>query len=445
MSLFLLSSRQLEASPQMTIIYDLEDIVRETCGAQLLLPQPRSLKRQDLTQPSFFSGIATKFLRRTVGEYHPLGVESHVPVGCSPAPQPPISPKTSSKNLPKTLPKTLMVFALNGAGLGLLSALPRWRQDFDLVVAYVLDCWILESYPAAARQIDHLFVPYPELKDQVQAHLNIPVSVLPIGFDVLNRGCGESDRPIDVMSYGRVSRQYHQALSAAIAQPNSALFYYRHQPEAAQWLPQESYGANRFDYQHRLQLNQMLRHTKLALAFENLYTSRMTQASGSHIIQRLSASILTTRWFECTASGCVVVGKRPLSSLVQRYLNWPNATLELPDDPSEGLGLIQEWLSQPEWLRSIQARNYCESLRRNDWRLRLRDLFQQLSLPLPQGLAASLEVLRDRAGQDFALPPSDLSQTRGEPRSSTALGVTSLDRSHLQIPPTPSISNSKTP
>lgn len=433
MSLFLLSSRQLEASPQMTIIYDLEDIVCETCDAQLLLPQPRSLKRRSLTQPSLFSDIAVKFLRKTVGEYYPLkgmnsprivssqniGAEVALDIGIN---------GDGGVRCPASQPNILMLFALNGAGLELLSALPQWRQEFDLVVAYVLDCWLLESYPKATHQIDHLFIPYPELKEQVQTYLNIPVSVLPIGFDVLNRGQGHSDRSIDVMSYGRVSSQYHQVLSAAIAQPNSALLYYRHMPEMGQWLPKQTYGLNRFDYQHRLHLNQMLRNTKLALAFENLYTSRTTQAPGSHIIQRLNESILTTRWFECTASGCVVVGKRPLSSLVQGYLDWPEATLELPDDANEGLLLIQEWLSKPDWLRSIQERNYRESLRRNDWRLRLRDLFQQLLLPLPKGLESSLQVLQDCAG-DFEPIPQGRAHTRAVQQSWSTHCATSFNPS----------------
>ncbi|NJN31617.1 MAG: glycosyltransferase family 1 protein [Synechococcales cyanobacterium RM1_1_8] len=393
MALYLLSSRHLEAFPQMTIVYDLENIMVETCGAQLLMPKPRGIKCWDLRRRSHLSKFAGRIARKTIGEYHPIQLDQSL--------------EQTTHQPEKKEPRVLMIMALNGNGLELLSALPRWRQDFDLVVAYVIDCWMLETLPAATQQLDHLFIPYPALKSQVQACCKPTVSVLPLGFDVLNHGRGVGLRSIDVMSYGRTPALYHRQLMELAAGSPRELSYYRQILEAGEILPTQQYGLFRHDYQHRLQLNQMLRHSKIVLAFENLYTTRLSQQPGSHITQRLQDSIVTTRWFEGTACGCVLVGKRPQSSVMHDYLGWPDSSLELPDDAVEGVAFLRKILGQPKRLQTISQRNYSQSLRFNDWRLRLRSLFEQISLPVPPGLKISLEQLEHCYQQQERIFASD--------------------------------------
>ncbi|NJL45291.1 MAG: glycosyltransferase family 1 protein, partial [Leptolyngbyaceae cyanobacterium SM2_3_12] len=57
-----------------------------------------------------------------------------------------------------------------------------------LVVAYIFDCWVVEAMPRLTAQIDHLFIPFPELQGTLANQLGIPVSSLPFGADVLARG-----------------------------------------------------------------------------------------------------------------------------------------------------------------------------------------------------------------------------------------------------------------
>jgi hypothetical protein len=87
------------------------------------------------------------------------------------------------------------------------------------------------------------------------------------------------------------------------------------------------------------------------------------------------------------------VGKRPQTPLYEELFPWENATIELPDDVETGIEFIEELLKNKPLLETIHKRNYLESLARNDWRHRLKQMFEILEIPLPQPLKADLEKL----------------------------------------------------
>jgi hypothetical protein len=67
-------------------------------------------------------------------------------------------------------------------------------------------------------------------------------------------------------------------------------------------------------------------------------------------------------------------------------LGWEDSTIELPDDPCEGVELIKDLVKDKERLSAIHRRNYLETLIRNDWRLRMKSMLEILKLPIPAKL-----------------------------------------------------------
>jgi Glycosyl transferases group 1 len=103
---------------------------------------------------------------------------------------------------------------------------------------------------------------------------------------------------------------------------------------------------------------------------------------------------VTLRWFQCGAAGCAIVGKRPTTPLADELLAWEDATIELPDDPQACLEFVEALLQDWNRLNRIHTRNYLENLARHDWRLRIKDVFEILKLPLPLPLVEQLCELR---------------------------------------------------
>jgi hypothetical protein len=369
MGFYVLSARGMVSSVSYDPLFELEDIWAESLSATILAPQPRALSRWALqTFPTALNDLAQRWVRRTVGLYQPL--DRLAP-----------TPATGE-------PHTLIIIALYGAELGILDSIPQWRQRFDRVVAYVFDAWNPEQYPSLARSLDHLFVPMPEIIGELQHHLGIPVSLLPFGTDALVHGAADRHRPIDLLSYGRIPTAHHQALMQRFNCPGSPYLYYRSTPRPKQDLPTRPY-ADRRDREDTAYLYHMLRKSKLVLAYDTLYPG----------MREFPHSFLTLRWFQGGATGCTIVGKRPTTPLASELLDWPDATIELPDDPQDCANAVVALLQDGDRLQRIAQRNYLENLQRHDWRLRLHDLLAHLDMPITPMLQRQLLVLKARGRQ----------------------------------------------
>ncbi|MDF0554983.1 glycosyltransferase [Kamptonema sp. UHCC 0994] len=360
MNIYLLSDRALYSSVSYDPLFELEDILVETCGAKLLIPTQSPAAQWANEQPKFASKFINKVVRRTTGSYQ-LEDEALASI---------------------KKPNVLLIVALCGANLATLSSISNWRDKFDVVAAYIFDAWGFHIYPKYTSQLDRLFVPMPELIEGLKQSFGIPVSSLPFGVDALTHGSSGVNRPIDLISYGRIPKQYHTAFNKKFNQPGSGRIYYRSTPRAGESYPKIPYQERR-DREDRMLLFKILRRTKLCLAFDTLYPG----------MREFPHSFVTLRWFEGGAAGCAIVGKRPITPVAEQLLNWEDATIELPDDPEASVKLIEELLQDEPRLHAIHKRNYIENLTRHDWRWRIKSMLEELKIPLPVRLAEELSQM----------------------------------------------------
>ncbi|MBD2020133.1 glycosyltransferase family 1 protein [Leptolyngbya sp. FACHB-36] len=363
MNIYVLSDRGMCSSVSYDPLFELEDILAQTCSATILAPLYRSMMMWAQSR----SPLLAKGIARTIGVYESTAL-----------------PKSSDG------PNVLLMVLPFSARLQLLSSIPNWRSRFDVVAAYIFDAWSPEAYPSVARQLDHIFVPMPEIVNSIQSTLEVPVSLLPFASDVLTYGCGRLERTIDVISYGRIPPAHHLAFANAFDAPDSSRVYYRSTPrpghDFAQVIPSDQ-QRHPLDTQ---QLYQRLQTSKLALAYDTLYPG----------MRQFPYSFVTLRWFQCGAAGCAVVGKRPTTPLADELLDWKDSTIDLPDDPCESVDFIHALLQDTPRLHAIHQRNYLRNLDRHDWRHRLQTLLTTLGLPLPHALAQQLDDVRSRHHAD---------------------------------------------
>lgn len=369
MSIYILSQRGLQSAIFYDNLFELEDILVQTCEGKLLIPTARNVKQWAHQRYNYPARLLHRIVRSTVGSYRLLD--------------------DVSQSLDR--PSVLFVFGIYGLDLKILESIPNWRKRFDIVAAYICDAWLLKSYPKYTSQIDHLFVPMPELINVLKQHLGIPVSLLPFASDVLTHGSGGQNRPIDLISYGRIPKQYHLEFVRKFNQPGSGRIYYRTTPRSREVFPEKSYEDRR-EQEDRMLFGKILRRSKLALAFDSIDAE----------MRQFPHPFLTMRWFECGAAGCVIIGKRPNTPLTDELLNWKDSTIELPDNPQESVEFVEELLHDEARLNAIHRRNYIENLARHDWRIRIKDMLEKLNIELPHILIEELSQL-NRLHANWAL------------------------------------------
>lgn len=373
---FILSSRNLVASPAHAGIFELEDIIENLCCAELLCPEAKASYRYSISH----KGLPSKMARgvgKVFNNFHPIE-----------------NIETRSENL-----NVLLIVAQSPNELRKVESVPKWRQRFDLVIAYVFDAWLPGAFPSSIEHFDHLFIPNIEFRSLVEKTAKIPVTVLPLAADVLSFGAGQRPRPIDVMSYGRTPENYQLKLHQELNE-NSDLLYYHQVSERKQTSPSLTYCSSRFDYLHRLQFRKILQRSKLTLAFDFNYTKSQSSLDPSmklHPSYKCNHSLLTRRWFENIGAGTVVVGTRPQSKMCDEYIGWKDSTVELPDDPALGIDLIRSLLHDQERLNIISQRNYAKSLELNDWRHRIHSILTALDVPIPAGLEQTISQMQEKA------------------------------------------------
>jgi hypothetical protein len=350
---YVLSARGITPSPAQCCVNEFEDIIASACNAKLLVPINSGRFNPDLSAPA---------------------KDRVLLVVCISVFQAPL----------------------------LLRLIPRWRDEFGKVAVYVFDAyptnnnsrpWWKPAWASgtlsALRTVDAFFVGMLGGVDYVSRLTGMPARFVPLGANVADFGSGGSERWIDVNAYGRQYEPHRRALADRFNQKERSTFFFHTAHMQVSGVP---------DYlRHRAQFWQMLRMSKLMLAYDPMFANRKGGSA------QFTFSFLGQRWFEGLCAGCLVVGRRPTCVEADSLLDWEDATVELPADTAEAVDFVEDLLEDGDRLRFAQIRNYGHSLLKHDWRHRLIEILDALGEDPPvllQGQAATarqlgLQVLDD--------------------------------------------------
>lgn len=241
------------------------------------------------------------------------------------------------------------------------------------LIGYVFDAYFSEKtkrippalqgltpYFASLQRFDRIYTPFAELIDEQIRLFSLPMHYLAIGVDALNHGgwTPAAQRFVTVNGYGRQPAAVVEGLADRLNRGGHGLFHFTSHVR----LGEASDPAR-----HRDLFWQTLRHSRIALA----YSPESCDPDG-----RFPCSFLGQRWYESLAAGCVVAGKRPRASEVSQQLDWPDATIELPDNPDEAVERLLEIAEDAAFVDRVGRRNYVECLQRHDWRWRIMEIWR---------------------------------------------------------------------
>ena len=243
MKIYIVSSRGLLSSVSQDPLYELETLIAHLCDATIVAPRTRQLYRTCEATPGASGHAARVLLRHAVGKFEP-------------------------ERLPKKVgPELGLSIAMEAWDLQVFEALGDYRRRFDILAGYTFDAW--GSYPSFVRKFDRLFIPVPEQVEVWQDLVGIRPTVLPFGSDALGGGSDDENRPIDLLSYGRLPPEYLATFLKHFTGGSSRRMLMRieaRKPVPHPALPYEQRG----DHHYYDSLGDLLRRSKISFCFDTL-------------------------------------------------------------------------------------------------------------------------------------------------------------------------------
>lgn len=368
-----LSSRGVDSSLWHAPQYEFEDVIAEVDSVHLLAPPPppRNELREYAKQGVALARKSALALRgRTPGDRPPPIAEGEIDQDYD------------------------LLFAVFHfpQDVDHLRSIRGWRARCRKAVCFIIELWSAdfpdyERYLAPLRDFDHVFVFNSAVADRVARIAGRRPEYLPAGVDTLRFSPypAPSDRVVDVLAYGRRSPDAHRQLTEMAERRE---IFYVH--DTVRQSPMVDHR------QHRVMLSNYARRSRYAMAYR-INEDRRVRTGGDEG--------LTTRLFEITAAGAVMLGTRPRCAEFEQFFDWPDAMIEVPWAKPDMAAILGELDAQPERLAAISRRNAVNALRRHDWAYRWQRVLDAAALPPLPALDARLARLRalaDDAGGEPA-------------------------------------------
>ena len=276
----------------------------------------------------------------------------------------------------------LFVVARGPEDLALVSAIPDVRRRFSRIYGFVTDSYFRAGFVEETRLFDGITVTAHEDVDYPAQRYGVAVHQLYQGTDSLQWAPRQPHaRDIDLIAFGRTPPSYHACFSRRFHTMESP-WLYLHSPLGNLAGPSV--------HLERGMLFKLLHRTRIALAFHLL-----VEPQGS----RPRSMMETSRWLESLVSGCIVAGRRPVSRMAEDMLDWPGATVELPDAPEAAADMLDEMLTRNDVFEGQRRANIAQTVLRHDWRHRMDAICSLFSLPRPALLEAELQAVAELAAR----------------------------------------------
>jgi hypothetical protein len=183
-----------------------------------------------------------------------------------------------------------------------------------------------------------------------------------------------SDRPIDVINYGRRDELQHRLLSNWAGDDPTRWYMYD------TWVD----GTTPDPSAHRRAMGRLLSNTNVAVC---------NYAAFSLVDRIATAREAGPRFFEALAGGCIVIGDLPTSTMftsacgdLEGFVPWPLGQGGLPDD-------FHHFLSDDDHRQKVSAEHRRIAVEHHDVAHRLRDIHVTLGLAVPDAVTERIERL----------------------------------------------------
>jgi hypothetical protein len=238
-----------------------------------------------------------------------------------------------------------------------------WRERSGFAAIFILESWssTFETYRKDLRlldKFDHVFVLNGSCIDNLRRYTSTPITQLSTGINCLQSTPVPDfpERTIDITSLGRRIPDVHTKILELAEREK--LFYYHDVWKgiwAENWRAVRSFNAS------------IIKRSRFYLVWD----PKTANPTWGDLLNGENA--LSTRYFEGSAGGAILLGTVPECPEFDAQFDWPDAVIELTDDPGE---IIQELKSDPQRMDGISRRNMANSLRKHDWIYRWQQVLE---------------------------------------------------------------------
>lgn len=272
--------------------------------------------------------------------------------------------------------------------LSYLHRLKGWRERSRRAVCLLMEVWTPgvapdADYFALLRDFDAVYAFTPAAAPAL-ARLGSPLpSFLPIGVDALRAQPGPRppERSIDVYTYGRTSPVLHEQLVHQAASDGLTYLY------------DTMDGGNVLDHaEHRALLANLMKRSRFFLAHRINDSPGRQGRTGSE-------ESLSTRYFEASAGGAVMLGSEPQTPHFRDCFDWTDAVIRLPYESRLVMELLRDLTAEPERLAAARQAGVRAGLTRHDWTYRWERILADAGLPPEPGLLRRRADLEQAAAE----------------------------------------------
>jgi len=350
------SLREVRPSVSRCLLYEFEDLICRIDDAVIAVPQP--------------GDVPPRWRIRMASRLHRLfGTRSTIP---------------QRRRCGSNYRYDLLFLPCEGiTDLLLIGSLDRWLQSARVRVCYVAEVWragILNSPYALSRlrKFDRIFTACHGSVEELRKATGRPCDYLPPAVDAVSF-CPfpePTTRDIDVYNMGRRASELHKARLDCAAKQGLVYLY-------------DEFGGNpKVDArEHRQSLANRLKRTRFLITY-----SAKLDCPG----QTLGQEEVGYRFFEGAAAGAVMVGRQPKSAVFGELMGWPDAVVELADDPA----CVGDVLHAIDAMREerIRRTNVRGALLQHDWVYRWKTVLDAVGLPPLPAVEVRKERLHEMTG-----------------------------------------------
>lgn len=364
-----LSQRRLRTAKHLTMLYEFEDCLRSFDDVQVVSPGVVAHADEGVLARRVLNGG----LART-------GRPRRSPPWTMPSMRP--TPVAGQHDL------FFAVFS-DAPELSYLNRLQGWRERCRRAVCFLTEVWspavaANADYYRLLEQFDAVYLFTPQAAPALVELGSPPPAFLPVGVDaaLFSPVPTVPPRSIDVYAYGRTSPVVHAQLLDLVERSGLTYVY------------DTTFQAKVPDHrEHRALLANMVKRARFSPAHRINDSAQRQQRTGGE-------ESLSSRYFEVSAGGAVLLGSRPRTPDFDACFDHPDAVFDLPYESLEVEEVLSDLGRQPERLAAARAAGVQTALRRHDWVHRWERILTDSGLsptPAMDARKARLEQLAAKA------------------------------------------------
>ena len=265
-----------------------------------------------------------------------------------------------------------------------INAIKGWKEHCKVSVCWMDEMWAAwvpryKNWLHLLNRFDHVVLNLLGSVRAVEDALGRACHWVPSGIDAIR--FSPYPRPparvIDVYSIGRRWEGVHQALLRQVAEKN---IFYLFDTIKVNDTVMPDYRA------HRDLIANIAKRSRYFM---------VAPAKMDLPIDTEGQSEVGSRYFEGSAAGAVLIGKKSDSESFRKLFGWQDAVIEIRTDGSDLVEVLLGLSGQPERLQMISRRNATEALLRHDWVYRWKQILEIAGLkPRPAMAAREQHLMR---------------------------------------------------